>query len=133
MLWDDSLACGIAVIDEEHKQLFRQLDVLEAGNDAAGVGETLDFLGEYVVKHFAHEQLMHKRSGFPQAPEHRIMHERFVTVYDALRNEYVKKGENPEIMEKLVKTVVLWLREHIMGMDKAFADFYRDHTGGTAE
>ena len=132
MLWDEAYECGIPAIDAEHKELFVQVGVLMDAGREGRVGETLDFLGGYVVKHFAHEQLMHRTSKYPNAAEHKAMHDRFVLVYSALRKEYGTGDNKSGVLEKLVRTVELWLREHIAGMDREFAAFYRAGRDGDA-
>lgn len=125
MEWDSSLESGIPVIDFEHKELVRQVSGLEDESKPERVKEILDFLADYVVKHFAHEQLMQKSSNYPKAAEHKEAHERFVERFVALENEYFKNGSNPEIVKKITEAVNAWLRDHIMGQDKEFAKFYK--------
>jgi hemerythrin-like metal-binding domain len=125
MLWDDTYACGISSIDEQHRELFRRVEMLTDETREGRLAEMLDFLSTYVVNHFTYEQLMHRKYRYPQAVEHQVMHDRFIQVYGAIKAEYAAKGNNPETLEKLVKTTRLWLKKHIMGMDMEFAEFYR--------
>ena len=51
-LWNAGLETGIPKIDEQHKELFRQIETLMDKTNSDRLQETIDFLGNYVVKHF---------------------------------------------------------------------------------
>lgn len=125
MVWDSRMESGIPVIDHEHKQLVNQVAALLDEPNQERVREMFDFLREYVIKHFAHEQLMHKSIEYPGAAEHKQAHKDFVETFLQLEEEYRDNGYNSELLEKIVGVVSNWLRDHIMGMDMAFAQFYR--------
>jgi hemerythrin len=125
MLWNNTLETGIPVIDEQHKELFRQVDILLDTSNKNRVNETLDFLGKYVIKHFTAEEAMHARSAYPKAAEHKKMHVAFVSTYKNLHDEYTKSGMNLATLMKINNTVVNWLKDHIMREDKNFAAFFK--------
>lgn len=125
MLWNSTLECGIASIDEQHKELFRQVDILLDNSNRDRIPETLNFLGQYVVKHFAMEEAMHNRSRYPKTMAHKKLHTDFIATYKGLRNEYETSGHNLAVLMKINKVAVSWLKEHIMMQDKDFAKFYR--------
>ena len=58
--WNQSLATGIAEIDEQHKELFnrtnRLLSGMEENRDADQLRELFLFLDQYVVRHFGDEE-----------------------------------------------------------------------------
>lgn len=122
--WHSSMESGIPIIDFEHKELVEQLAALIEESGADKVEEMLRFLKEYAVKHFAHEQVLHKNSGYPKAAEHKALHTAFVHAFVDLEEEYLEKGNNPEILQKLVAMVAEWLIKHIMGEDRKFAEYY---------
>lgn len=134
MQWDTSLETGIPIVDEQHKELFRQLDYLLDYSNKNRVKETLDFLGNYVVQHFDSEERMQEQSGYPNLPEHKHMHEELVKRYSALKNEYEQKGEDVLVLVDLIGVISDWLKQHIKKEDKDFAVFYKTreaetHTG----
>lgn len=106
MLWNNTLECGIVSIDEQHKELFRQVDILLASGSRDRIPETLNFLGQYVVKHFAMEEAMHNRSRYPKTMAHKKLHTDFIAAYKSLRDEYEKSGHNLAVLMKINKTVV---------------------------
>lgn len=123
--WDSALESGIPVIDYEHKELVEQLAALMDESRPDRVEAMLRFLKDYVVKHFAHEQVMHKSSGYPKAAEHKQAHTNFVNTFLDLEDEYFEKGSNSETLQKLTTVVSDWLLKHIMGQDMEFAEYYK--------
>jgi hemerythrin len=126
MLWNKNLETGIPAIDEQHKELFRQVDILLDNSKQDRVPQTLKFLGDYVKKHFNDEQVLHIRAKYPKAEAHRKMHVDFVSAYVQMLKEYETAGTNNlSTLLKINKTVVDWLKNHIMVQDKDFATYYK--------
>jgi hemerythrin len=125
MLWIKSLETGIEKIDEQHKELFRQIDMLLDQANSNRHREVIDFLGGYIVKHFSDEQKMHENSKYPKAALHRKYHEDYVAVFHKLKEKYIKEGSTPANNIEINKTVVGWLKDHILIHDKEFAAFYK--------
>jgi hemerythrin len=127
MIWTSSLETGISKIDEQHKELFRQIDILmDRGNDGR-INDTIKFLGEYVVRHFNDEQAMHLASKYPKAAEHKKMHADFIAAYTRMKQEYTQAAgpEKLPVILKINKTVMDWLKNHILVHDKEFATYYK--------
>jgi hemerythrin len=126
MLWNKGLETGIPAIDDQHKELFRQVDILLDNSKQDRVSQTLKFLGTYVKKHFGDEQVLHLGSKYPKAEAHRKMHTDFVNAYVQMEKEYESDSANKlQTLLKINKTVVDWLKNHIMIQDKDFATYYK--------
>lgn len=125
MLWNDNYATGIAKIDEQHKELFRQIDILMDRKQADRIPSTLEFLGNYVVRHFNDEQVMHTISKYPKAEGHKKLHAAFMQQYRDMKRQYEESGDKLLIIMKINKVCIDWLKEHIMGQDKDFAIYYK--------
>lgn len=122
--WTDAMLCGIPAIDEQHKELFRQVDILRDRSNRDRIPNVLRFLADYVVKHFNDEESLHLRSRYPKAAEHRKLHENFVKTFWELKAKYDKsQGDLAAVME-MNRVVYDWLREHVLKVDKAFANYY---------
>lgn len=126
MLWHKSLETGIDSIDRQHKQLFDNIDILKDVSQKDRYAQILEFLGEYVRKHFADEEGMHFRLTYPKAANHKKMHSDFVIVFNNLKNEFDTAGEKLAVLMKINKTVIDWLTGHIMVHDKMFAEYCRE-------
>jgi methyl-accepting chemotaxis protein len=125
-LWNKSLETGIELIDKQHMELFRQIEILLDSGNASRVNETLDFLEKYIAKHFSDEQDMQAKSNYPKAAKHKKYHEAYKVTFHELKEKYIKEG--PTITNNIAvnKTVIGWLKDHIMIQDKDFAKFYKE-------
>jgi hemerythrin len=125
MLWNKTLETGIAKIDEQHKELFRAVDVLVDRTQGDRVEKTLQFLKGYVAKHFSDEEVMHRLSSYPKAAAHKQFHAAFTKTFLDLFDEYNKAtGSKLLVVMNINKVVIGWLKDHIMVHDKEFAGFY---------
>lgn len=125
MQWHANLECGIPSIDEEHKELFLQVNRLLKAADENMAIETLNFLGNYVRKHFANEEVMHRQTGYPDTEKHVRLHRDFTRALAELRREYAESGHSLVMLLKINRAAVAWLQEHVLGADREFADFYK--------
>ncbi|MDR1378942.1 MAG: hemerythrin family protein [Synergistaceae bacterium] len=125
MLWNKSLEIGIPAIDLQHKELFKQIDILSDVTQKDRVPQTLKFLEEYVRKHFNDEQAWHSRSNYPKAELHKKMHVGFVAAFEKMKHEYDSDPSNVAVLHKINKAVFDWLKTHIMVHDKDFATYYK--------
>jgi len=128
MLWNASFETGIAKIDEQHKELFRQVDILMDRTQTDRIPATLDFLGKYVIKHFSDEQIMHASSKYPKAEAHKKLHTDFIAKYKDMKNQYDSSGDKLSVVMNINKICIGWLKEHIMIQDKDFANYFKSRT-----
>ena len=128
MEWKKYYETGIQIVDEQHKELFRQVGILvdydQKKETRERIEETLNFLGEYVLRHFGTEEMMQKMLKYPKADQHKEMHEKFVQAFVELKQEYAVKGENLLVLMKLTKVAIDWLQDHILKQDKDFGEYY---------
>ena len=128
MQWTPSLAVGHELIDAQHQELFRRFDALVRAlseADRAAVGQLYDFLGEYVVSHFAEEERLMGATGYPATAIHRAAHERFIRDYEDLKKLYAAAGPSAAVTVKTQTWVFDWLKAHICGTDMRFAEWLR--------
>jgi hemerythrin len=122
--WTQALAVGHAEIDAQHQELFRRADqLLEAmAAGQSGIIEGLfEFLGSYVVDHFAAEERLMTDSRFPGYNVHKAAHERFVRDLDALRKLHQSSGASAAVTIKARTWLGEWLKNHIGGTDQMLA------------
>ena len=124
-LWNKSFETGILAIDDQHKELFRQVAILFDNTNADRVPKLLDFLEKYVEKHFNDEQQLQLKSQYPNKESHKKMHIDFVTAFKKMQQEYNSDGAKLTALLKINKTIADWLRNHIMLHDKEFATYYK--------
>lgn len=75
------LETGNALIDKEHRELFKAVnDLLDAcgkGEGRSSVQKTGAFLSNYVKNHFAHEEQLQVKNGYPGYTAHKAFHEKY--------------------------------------------------------
>jgi hemerythrin len=127
--WNVSLSVGIARIDEQHKKLVDCINRLhQALLDKMGQELQAEIIAEmcdYAVTHFALEEELMTRSGFPGLAAHREEHEEFAREAADLKDK-LDKGT------KILTIVILaflkeWLKNHILGTDMKYVTHFKRH------
>lgn len=131
--WHPSLESGNAEIDGQHQEIIRRLadlvGALEGGRHPE-IGKLFEFLGDYVVEHFAAEERAMERTAFPGRSVHAAAHARFVRQYGELRRMYEQVGPSLAIAVKTSTWIQDWLKSHIYGADRALARHLRETGDG---
>lgn len=119
LAWKDEYSVGVALFDEDHKQLLEILnnlyDHLCRGAPAEVLARICDELIEHTVVHFGHEEQYFDTARYPRAGQHRVMHERLKERLLEWRDGI--GGASPPDLEKFV-FFSDWLGHHIVGEDK---------------
>jgi hemerythrin-like metal-binding protein len=126
-MWKESLRIGVNNIDEQHKELFMKTEELLEEVQRRGVEhkqkciDTILFLKNYAVRHFADEEAFQKLTGYKGYEEHKKTHEKFVTVV----LEHEKKMVESDFSESAVKSftgmLIAWLLYHVADADQKIA------------
>lgn len=124
--WDTNLETGDPEIDGQHRELFHRLDrLLVASREKRSreeVAQTLTFLGDYVVHHFAAEERMMVLADYPDLEAHRAEHARFVQEFGLLYREFKAEGPTVLFVIRVGNRVTGWLREHIYRTDRSLVE-----------
>ncbi|HYF95351.1 MAG TPA: bacteriohemerythrin [Symbiobacteriaceae bacterium] len=127
--WTEALAVGINDIDTQHKELFRQADLLlEASQKGIGMDEldrTLQFLGKYVVDHFGTEERYMDKFNYPASDFHKKEHADFVAEFVKTKERIAKEGASLSLLFQVQKRIVEWLNNHIRKEDKALGAYLK--------
>jgi hemerythrin len=127
--WTKDLETGVALIEEQHKELFDRVNKLLAassqGRGKEEVGSLLGFLEEYVVTHFADEEKLQQESGYPEFAAHKRLHDGFKNELAKLKEEFEAAGPTLRFVVLTNKIVVDWLMKHIAQVDKTFGKYLR--------
>jgi hemerythrin len=127
--WSDELSVGVARIDAQHRELIARtnalLEALPAGEGPASVAavDTLMFLSDYVVHHFADEERFMAEVAFPGLPAHRVEHQRFRESLGALVHRFSMGGADQVLRRGVEEDVCAWIVEHVLGTDLAIGRF----------
>jgi len=120
--WTSDLATGVHQIDDQHKEIFDRVNRLsEACNEGRGKEEVLKlllFLEDYVKEHFAAEERLQLRYGYPKYALHKSQHTRFIADIARLETAFKTEGATLSLVIMTNKTLVSWLLQHIGKTDK---------------
>ena len=120
---------GVEKIDTQHRELICRINSLLAVEDEPASEEktqkTIDYLGEYVVKHFSDEEELQVKSNYPRYAEHKQKHTLFIDEFSQLKNEFAGKSHSMEFAMKLNSSLITWIVKHIKGDDVEFGKYYK--------
>ena len=126
MEWTPEMRVGLAVLDDDHKQLIRIINQLGAdslnGDRRAAIRQSLVALRRYAEFHFAREEKVLMACAYGHLEEHQGEHRDFVQRIQELTRQF---DADPEDMAAIVNEDLLnflrdWLTQHIMIEDKAY-------------
>ncbi|MDA3821505.1 MAG: hemerythrin family protein [Bacteroidales bacterium] len=126
--WEANLSIGVKAIDEQHKSLFdvlsKLISALFAENINKSVIESMSFLEDYIMRHFADEEDLMREIKYPGIDLQEIEHKRFILEYVRKKEVIMRKEEVTESFAmELQSWIGNWLRRHILSEDKKIAEF----------
>ena len=120
--WDVSLQTDVAEVDDQHRELFRQVDQLHEailqGRGRDEIARIIDFLQKYVVDHFAAEERIMDELACPAAAANKRAHAEFLTTFTAFRRQFDEQGAKTTLVLEMYEKLTRWLVAHIAGIDK---------------
>ena len=127
VVWTERLSVGVAEIDDQHRELYRRINLfLCALAEKRGKDELrplVAYLKEYIGDHFAAEQQMMELSGYAHLGDHMIAHHWFEDRYCRLVEHLDKEGETFGIARDLLELLVTWLDTHLETTDRQFGTY----------
>jgi len=121
--WSDDLSVGVDLLDDHHKRLFELLGDLyravQAGGSEEAVGKVLDELTAYTEYHFAEEEKMLEKAGYPRLEAHRKVHKSLTTQVKAMCDDY-KIDHRTVYAAELFQFLSGWLVNHIKVEDFSY-------------
>lgn len=128
--WREHLSVGVEEIDAQHQKLFEKfnsfMEACDQGKGGDEVARLFGFLDDYVNSHFADEERLQKRLGFPDHEKHREQHRKFTAELAAMKERLSSDGPTRFFVGTVSRMMTGWLIEHISGMDRAFGRFARE-------
>ncbi len=124
--WKPEMSVGVAELDEQHRCFVEILnrfhERMKAGRGSEIVDQILAELVSYAENHFATEERLFDRYGYPNALSHRAAHAGFLGKLRELRSE-VATGKRFVSLTTL-NLLRDWLDHHVMNVDMAYKDFF---------
>ena len=129
--WTQALAVGIEIIDEQHRSLIDRLNrMVAAVEERQGEREitgTLGFLIDYTTFHFSAEEGYMEKTGYPELPAHRKLHEEFIRTLNELKQDFEEEGSTKPLAKALNALLGNWLINHIRSVDRKFGVYLADN------
>ena len=124
------MTTGIAKVDEQHQELVKMLNgLLSMGTQAIAKEEmkkAIDFLGDYVMKHFNEEESLQRQSSYKKYEMHKEQHKEFINTFKVLKEDFAVNGPSAKFVVSLNSSVISWIVKHIKGADVEFGKYYQE-------
>jgi len=118
--WDQKYEIGIKMIDDEHIELLRRINLLiESMNENKDILESFDFMSQYAIDHFQDEEEYMESINYPSLSSHKKVHENLLNSVSNYRSEILNNDLNPAKLASFLKN---WLFTHIVGVDIKYAN-----------
>ena len=126
------LETGNAIIDSEHRELFaavnRLMDACSAGHGRDHMMPMVNFLLDYVDKHFAHEEQLQNQSHYPGFFAHHAFHENYRQKLKDILSKISANG--PTLIDvNALNLHIGTLVAHIKTEDKKLGTFLKGQSG----
>ncbi len=135
--WHEDLSVGVVEIDNQHKELIRRKQYLDAaiahGRGAEELDKLVRFLEVYVVVHFELEEFYMNQYAYPRYQAHRDVHRDFISQFFAFKATMEKQGTTDEIVRQVGNFISDWLGKHILQEDQELGAFLKTRLGRNAE
>jgi len=114
----------------EEIEIINQLHelVLADQNDEM-INEKLHELKAHTIAHFANEERLMQKYGFPPYPIHKYNHDQFLKDFSALTQHWESTKDVKPLKAFLETTLPEWLHNHISTLDTVTAMFLKEKIG----
>jgi len=128
--WTPDLSVGVAGFDDDHRMLIGLLNRLfhgiQAGQGPMELEGVIESMAVYARQHFAREEHLMEKLGYPGFEAHRHEHEDLARGITDLRQK-VSYGATPKLCLEALHFLRTWLSAHIMSTDRDYRAFFTAH------
>lgn len=126
--WNPQFTVHNAEMDKQHEAIFRLVNELHAGIFTRKTRDTLSTtikeLIDYTERHFAEEERLMHKYGYPDQERHKAAHTQLLEQVLEFERKFLA-GDNSFTAEMFQFLVSDWLVKHILGMDKLYAPYLK--------
>lgn len=122
MAWDKNMSVGVEVLDEQHRKLIEIINEAYAAiqkHDEPAMADLIDKMRDYALMHFATEEELLKKHGYPELEDHKFQHAKFNNDVDEFKKKLYEKTNLSQIFLFLSR----WLTTHIMDEDRKYTSY----------
>ncbi|KLN63855.1 bacteriohemerythrin [Vibrio sp. VPAP30] len=128
MEWSNQLDIGLDEINRQHQTLLHLINelyyLLKHNYGLSSIKRVVQGLIDYTANHFAYEEILFEQIDYAQTKDHIEKHQHLVKQVLEFQSR-VERGE--EIGDELMEFLKNWLRQHIMGEDKAYVEAFKNN------
>ncbi len=128
ILWRNEYSVGIGTLDADHiviASLINHIDdAKQAGTDETAIAAILSALIEHARRHFAREERLMEKSGYPALERHREEHRLLEDQLREMHEEY-QRTPDPELSQEIMELLNFWLVEHILKVDMHYRPYLK--------
>ncbi len=127
--WKDSLSVGIPEIDLQHRSLIELLSNLEfmiskdSRYEWQTYGRLVMEIDRYASMHFAMEEELMQKHGYPGFTEHKARHDSFRRRMEEIKQEGAKNARIP--IKEIGEFLNQWILDHIFQVDQEMGRFFK--------
>lgn len=125
--WTEELSVGYGLIDSQHKELFVRynslLDACKEGKGRDSITPVLEFMVEYVTKHFDEEERFMEKYDFPEKNQHIEEHRELYKHVNDVHKELQERGASVAVITSINHTMFNWLLRHVKQTDRKLGYF----------
>ncbi len=123
--WDDSYSVGVLALDEQHKTIIRQINLLLANSQAdvrsKVISDTLNALTRYSSEHFREEERLLEKHGYPDLEEQKKDHQQYrLRVMELC---FQATDRHSFVPGALLRFLTQWWTLHILESDMEYRPF----------
>jgi hemerythrin len=119
--WNESMATGVDSIDNQHKELFRQVALLSAaleqGKNRFELSRIFDSFAKVAMRHFAEEEIFMEDRQCPVADANKKAHDDLLTKIDSFRERFSSPDAKQAMALNFYDLLSRWLVKHITEID----------------
>ena len=125
LVWQDSMATGIELIDHDHQRLIMLINMFQEATEfhisERKVQLALDEVIRYTKYHFNREEQLMALNNYPGFKEHQLQHQQMIDEIDIYMKEY---RSDPDVaLEHILQFLQSWLMNHIKGNDRLYIPY----------
>lgn len=128
--WDESLSVGNGLIDNEHREIIRLLNLLyadwRAGAHHLGLARMLALLDRTLDMHFANEEDVMARHRCPTLAEHQAAHRALLSELAIIHQTFRQGSGGDDIEARLTCFVRKVVVDHVLTWDIDAKDYMRE-------
>lgn len=120
------MSVHVGVLDDDHKKMVAMIDDLfssiQDGRGKNAVANILDKLVVYTVEHFAREEALFDKTGYPDAAPHKKAHAEMTKRVLAYQQKYRDEKTDALVVE-IANFLWTWLVDHDLTFDKKYSPY----------